>query len=451
MPDLTQIALALQALLTDEATTLARQTGLVQRRSKLTAALLVRIFVTGFIQHPTASYNLLAQVAADCGVVCTPQALQQRLAPAVPFWAALLTRALTCCRLHPRLPLPLLTQFTSIEVVDSSQISLPSTLSALWPGPGGDGPAAALKWQVVWELLTGQLERLDVQTVADADQSYRGYLACLRAGSLALFDLGYVAIRRLRELAGRQVFFLCRWHPRWAAYDAAGRRFDLAGALSQCPTDSFDRWVRLGGKHGLLVRLVGWRLPPQSRAQRRQRARATEQRRGWQYSAAYQALLGWNLYVTNVPRERLSTEQVSLLYRLRWQIELLFKLWKSQGGWERVAGRTPGRVLGEVYAKLLGLLVFNYLSAPLRLTADEELSTVQAWQVWQRQISHVAQALGTAGALPGVVARVQALWYEFACKQKRCDRPSTLRRLEQAGRPGAGAARRAGGIPYAAA
>lgn len=450
MPDLTQIALALQTLLTAEATTLARQTGLVRRRSKLTAARLVRIFVTGFIQHPTASYNLLAQVAAECGVACTPQALQQRLTPALPFWSALLARALTCCPLHPSLPLPLLTQFTRIEVIDSSQVSLPGSLATLFPGPGGDGPLAALKWQVVWELLTGRLERLDAQTVAAADQSYDGYLDLLQAGSLVLFDLGYVALRRLRALTERQVCFLCRWQPRWTAYDAAGQRFDLGGYLSAWRADSIDRTVRVGGKKGLLVRLVGWRLPPSSRAQRRKRARATEQRRGWQYSAAYETLLGWNLYVTNVPPGQLTAEQVSLLYRLRWQIELLFKLWKSQAGWERVAGTTPGRVLGEVYAKLLGLVVFNYLSAPVRLAA-EELSVAQAWQVWQRQIGQVGQALGQAGALPAVVARLQALWQQFACKRQRRDRPSTLRRIEQAGQRARGARPRNGVTPFATA
>ena len=58
---------------------LARDTGLVQRHSKLTGPLILLILVAGFIQHPPASYNILAQVAADYGVEVTRQAVQQRL------------------------------------------------------------------------------------------------------------------------------------------------------------------------------------------------------------------------------------------------------------------------------------------------------------------------------------------------------------------------------------
>ena len=46
----------------------------------------------------------------------------------------------------------------------------------------------------------------------------------------------------------------------------------------------------------------------------------------------------WTIVVTNVPRELLNVEEAMLLARLRWQIELLFKLWKSHGGideWSR--------------------------------------------------------------------------------------------------------------------
>ncbi len=64
MPDLATIEQTLRQLFTTEARRLARQTGLVQRESKLTGPLLLLILVAGFIQHLTASYNILAQVAA---------------------------------------------------------------------------------------------------------------------------------------------------------------------------------------------------------------------------------------------------------------------------------------------------------------------------------------------------------------------------------------------------
>ncbi len=44
-----------------------------------------------------------------------------------------------------------------------------------------------------------------------------------------------------------------------------------------------------------------------------------------------------------------------------WLIELLFKLWKSGGGLDRSRSRQPLRILCEVYAKLLGLLLQHWL------------------------------------------------------------------------------------------
>src|SRR5262249_21926148 len=95
MPDLSTIERTLQTLFTTEADRLAHQTGVVKRASKLTGPLLVLILVAGFIQHPTASYNILAQVAADYGVSVTRQAVQERLTPAaVTFFRCLFQRSL---------------------------------------------------------------------------------------------------------------------------------------------------------------------------------------------------------------------------------------------------------------------------------------------------------------------------------------------------------------------
>jgi hypothetical protein len=73
------------------------------------------------------------------------------------------------------------------------------------------------------------------------------------------------------------------------------------------------------------------------------------------------ALLDWNLFVTNVPAEKLSVREVWVMARLRWQIELLFKLWKSQGQLDTSRSHKPYRILCEVYAKLLGLLLQQWV------------------------------------------------------------------------------------------
>ncbi|MEI8165483.1 MAG: hypothetical protein WCG26_03855 [Chloroflexales bacterium] len=44
-----------------------------------------------------------------------------------------------------------------------------------------------------------------------------------------------------------------------------------------------------------------------------------------------------------------------------WQIELLNKLWKRHGEVDETRGRRPARVLAEVYAKCIGMLIQHWL------------------------------------------------------------------------------------------
>src|SRR3954470_13918088 len=134
MLDLNTIERTLQTLFRTEAEHLAQQTGLVQRVSKLTGPLLLLILVAGFIQHPTASYNILAQVAADYGVTVTRQAVQERLTPAaVCFFRTLFQRSLALLQQTVTLPIPLLAQFRAVYLLDSSQVALPDRLAREYP------------------------------------------------------------------------------------------------------------------------------------------------------------------------------------------------------------------------------------------------------------------------------------------------------------------------------
>ncbi|MEI7557244.1 transposase [Candidatus Chlorohelix sp.] len=88
----------------------------------------------------------------------------------------------------------------------------------------------------------------------------------------------------------------------------------------------------------------------------------------------------WLVYFTNLSGEKASLEEVVVLYRLRWQIELLFKLWKQAGGLEKWRSGKPYRILCEVYAKLIGVIVSHWLSL-LSGWEEGERSLVKASQV----------------------------------------------------------------------
>lgn len=79
---------------------------------------------------------------------------------------------------------------------------------------------------------------------------------------------------------------------------------------------------------------------------------------------------------TTVPASRMSVEMCLELYRLRWQIELAFKRWKSLCHFDRLPNYRDDTILSWLYAKLLlALLMHRMVSGPSALfpPAAEEL------------------------------------------------------------------------------
>src|SRR5258708_14760696 len=120
--------------------------------------------------------------------------------------------------------------------------------------------------------------------------------------------------------------------------------------------------VLLGVNERLPSRLIAVRVPEEVAARRREKAREKASRHGRTPSAEYLELLGWSLFVSNLSAEQLTWKEAVVLYRARWQIELLFKLWKSHN---RLAHHRPGATAVEamavLWAKMFGALLQHWL------------------------------------------------------------------------------------------
>jgi hypothetical protein len=428
-----QTGQALQRVFGEVADAVARETKFVQRDSKMTGSKFLSTWVLGFLQHPKASLNVLCQTAADLGVEITKQGIQKRLTPAaVKFMEEMFAQSRAVLQNQVPISLELLMQFTAVELVDSSGIALPDGLADEFPGSGGDGPKAALKLQTIWEFLRGNLSTVIRQTGCQPDQRFKGHLAHVAHGALFLCDLGYFVLTSLRDIAAGKAYFVSRLDTQCVLYDPTTQeRFDLLAHLHQSPGDQGELSLLVGRDTKLPCRVLAVRLPPDVVAERRRKARANACRKGRTLSAEKLAWLAWNVYITNVPATMLTLRQAILIYTLRWQIELLFRLWKSEAELDRVAGRLRERVLCEIYAKLIGMVVFHYITAPLRW-GERELSPTKALQTLRRHVIEIARAMGHLPDLQDVLAKLIRRWKRFALKDKRRTRLSTCRRIELA-------------------
>lgn len=432
--EIVEIRMTLQKVFGIGIEEIAQEKGFVQRLSKLTGLKFVEIWVMGFLEQPTASLNYLVQVAADINVNITKQGLQDRLSRgAVDFLTAVLKRCTIQLRNKLPMDLSLLKKFNGIQIVDSSGFGLPDSLQSEFPGSGGDGPKSALKLQVIWDFLHGNFLEIVTQDGTQPDQSFRQHALQILPGWLCLSDLGYFALETLETIVQIQAYFISRWLTGCGLVDPdTETKFDLLAYLQDTTHNQLELNLWVGLQKRIACRLLAIRLSPESVEEKRRQLREKARRKGRAVSATSLAWLEWSIFITNVPLDWLTLEQISLVYRLRWQIELLFKLWKSECQIDRIAGRLRARVLCEIYAKLIGSVLFQYVSFPLRWT-DRELSPVKAIQTFRRYAILLAQALPNPDQLDALLAKLFAIWRRCGFKDKHQIQLTTCQRIALAG------------------
>ena len=389
MASIESLADPLQTLLTSDAEAVAGEHGVIQRCRKFSGATLLQTLILGWLAHPTARLSQLVQLAALRGVQISPQGLDQRFTPALAAaLEALLGRAVQrAVQAAEAVPLPLLQRFAGVYLLDSTTISLPEALADTWPGCGGKDRTvgrAALTLQVCYDLLHGQLAGPLLQAGRAQDRSTPLQHAPLPPGSLRIADLGYFVLAVLRAIGAQGSFWLSRLRVDVIVFERTDQRVDdLADWLGRHADahGRVDQTVTLGVKERLPARLLAWRVPQALADRRRRQLRKAARRKGDTVSPRRLALADWTILITNLPPARLAAEEALVLARARWQIELLFKLWKQHGQLAVSRSNQPWRRVCEVYAKLLALIIQHWL-----LVAG-------TWRMADRSLVKAAQAV----------------------------------------------------------
>jgi hypothetical protein len=431
MATIADVAGALRAVLTSAADAAAEATGFVRRRSKVSGSVFAQALVFGWLANPRAGLDELARTSAAVGVPVSPQGLDQRFTPAA---AACLERTLAAAvgavvAADP-VAVPILARFTGVYVQDSTTVGLPAALAERWPGCGNAStPAAtsaALKLQVRLELASGTLDGPVPHAGRVHDRAAPAVGAPLPRGALRLADLGYFSLDALGALDADGVFWLSRLQVQTAVRDATGRRRDVPALLGDAATA--DLAVTLGAEHRLPARLLAARVPPAVAAERRRKLHAEARRRGQAVSAARLAWADWTILVTNIPADRLALDEALVLARARWQIELLFKLWKQHGGLDEWRSAKPWRILCEVYAKLLALVVQHWLLL-VGCWRYPDRSLVKAARAIRQHALHLACSFASPARLRAAIATITRCVAAGSRLDRRTTTPSTCHLL----------------------
>jgi hypothetical protein len=407
----------MQQVLIDEADCAGVQTHFVQRSdAKLTGSIFTQTLVFGLGADPQASLGALTQTTAALGVTISPEALHQRFdRPAASCLEQVLGTAVRQIVATDPIVLPILDRFAQVVVQDSTTISLPEALVAVWQGCGNGtehAGNAALKLHLALDLRTGRLRGPSLHQGREPDQCTT-LEQDLPAGALRLVDLGFWDLALLDRLHQRGVYWFSRMQAMTAVQTADGHWWQLLDLLTATPAATLDLAVRLGREDQVAARLIAVRAPQEVVDQRRRRLRQEAKTKGQTVSSLRLALAAWSVFVTTIPPELLSVAEALILSRARWQIELLIKLWKSHGQIDLVREVQPWRVLCELYGRLLGQIVQHWLLV------------ISAWEEAARSLPKAAQTIRAhwlllACALPTHLRLVEAISTLARCIQAGC-------------------------------
>lgn len=160
-----------------------------------------------------------------------------------------------------------------------------------------------------------------------------------------------------------------------------GQRLSVQAILPPRVGQTKQMHVLVGEKQRYPMRLLMMRVPREVAEQRRQNLRADASRRGRVVSQRALELADWTMLLTDAPAKLLRLEEALVLLRERWQMELLYKLWKQYGQIDEWRTGHPWRVLCELYAKLIGMVLQHWLIVLL------------TWQNEQRSLVKLAQVV----------------------------------------------------------
>ncbi len=325
----------------------------------------------------------------------------------------------------------ILQRFNGVYLQDSTTITIPDVLVDDWHGSGANSSnqiVADMKVQVQFDYSGGLLSHLSLQDGCAQDRNAPVQWAALPAGALRLSDLGYFSLPVFAELDAAHCYWLSRLQVNTLCYTPDGQCLDQITLLSHCREAQLEQTILLGKEQRLPCRLLAARVPPEVASRRRQELKKEARHKGQTVSQARLALADWTILVTNVPAELLSCEEAMVLIGCRWQIELLFKLWKSHGQVDTSRSKNPWRVLCEVYAKLLAMVVQHWLFVVCNWSIVDR-SLPKAAQTIRRHALHLAAHFKSAAEMAQVIELIRTCLQAGCRINKSKKTPRTFQQL----------------------
>lgn len=254
--------------------------------------------------------------------------------------------------------------FKRILVQDSTILKLPNHLFNLFSGvSNGLVQVANARIQFAFDLLSERLTYLSVDPYSCNDIK-RARCLHVRRGDLVLRDRGYLSITEVVRILGQDADFIYRYKHKLIYLDVkTGLPIPLLRMLRDNP--NLDILVRLQNVEGPIVRLVAGAVNEDLANRRRQKLKKESHTIP---SKECLALLSWSIFITSIDKEQMNYDEVRQLYMLRWRVEILFKVMKTNLRLDQIHDVPVHQLYFIIYARIILLiLITRFVYLPARL------------------------------------------------------------------------------------
>jgi len=335
---------------------------IVRRRVIRCGQVLLRLILI-YVLCGLSLRDTVSWAARALSVVLTDEALGHRFAKATPFVQQLATKMLAT-RLHEPAA-----SGVALRLLDATVLTEPGSTGTDW------------RVHVTYDPARAEVVGVEVTDAHGGEHLRR---AATTPGDLVIADMGLGHASDVREGNERQVRVLLRSHlESLAVDDLQHRRTTPEQLLDAADAAPLDRDVLLPerGHEAVPARLLLVPLPPEQAGRARQRLRKAK--KGHTPSALTLRHAGYFCCITTLTREEASTEAVFAWYRIRWQVELLFKRYKSLLHLDHLTKAKPALVTLQIWARLLVAILVEKIASTTRSAKSVEASAppVSLWRL----------------------------------------------------------------------
>jgi len=378
---------------------LANAEGLVKRDRKFNAMALLSVMVFGERKNYQVSLTEMCQHLFDRGITITKQGLDKRLnKQAASFLKSVMEELLKVKLLDAGINKVIKT-FKGINVIDATSFQLPDKLEDAYKGFGGGATKSGIKTHYQIDITTGDNIGIEVKDAASSDTTTS--LIDPQKGVLQLFDLGYISLDVLKMIATNKAYYLCRIKYStqiWIKTENGFERLIWETEIKKMYEGQIkELTVHIGAKREVECRLIIEKVPRQLADQKRRKLKTDKVNKRKALSKGRLDFCDLNVFITNATTDQLASENVRLVYRLRWQIEIYFKTWKSFMNIDNIQDMNIHRFNCTHYGTLIYIIltskIFFFFKHKYWESHRIELSELKAMKLLAKRIDMIWELL----------------------------------------------------------